>query len=41
MLEVAYGMEYLHTLEPAVIHGDLRAVCCTNMQMHFKNLIID
>jgi len=27
VLDVAQGLEYLHTMNPHIIHGDLKGVC--------------
>lgn len=38
MLGVAVGMEYLHTMKPTVIHGDLRAVYYHVIMKHMLSL---
>lgn len=41
MLGIAEGMEYLHSLHPAVVHGDLRSVSHVVIEKDISSLIMD
>lgn len=40
MLGIAKGMEYLHSLHPAVVHGDLRSVCHVVIEKDTTSIIM-